>query len=88
MLAVGELVPLSPFPVDREKGTFKQDPSNLLWVPCYAGVIWGTADCPAGDHKGKAGMPAVMEMPVSSQVAPTSSLPQAGNKTGATSLVL
>lgn len=36
-----------------------------------------------GHHKGKAGMPAAMETPAWSQVTPTSSLPGAGNKTGA-----
>lgn len=47
-----------------------------------------TTDHPPGDHEEKAGMPAAMGTPASNRVTPTSSLPEAGNKTGAARPVL
>lgn len=42
-----------------------------------------TTDRPPGDHEEKAGMPAAIGTPAPNRVTPTSSLPRAGNKTGA-----
>jgi len=81
----GRASPSVSLPADGDEGAFEHDPPDLFWVPCEAEAICtlGTTDRPPGNHTGKARTRAATETTAWSWVTPASSLPQAGNKTGA-----